>query len=242
MVKSNILLPFSGGSIPERLLRNRGRLRYAVASHLVSKLKRAFEAFMRDEWNPSVSREVSEYRISLTSWRPRLPGLPLVLLTLVQQTLRPKEIVVWLTLEDHEALAGSIRERFREFGVRFQICDDLKPHKKWLPMLEEGHRNPFVICDDDIMYPRKWFAALATEDRPNAYVGTKCHRITLGSNGAVGPYSAWKKQIRTDGHPSHYVFITGCGGGVIHPDRIAKRFLDRTEIFRQCPRSDDILA
>ena len=226
--------------MPERLLRNRGRLRNAIAFHHVRILKRAFEAFMQDDWNPSVSREISEYRISLTSWRPRLPHLPLVLLTLLQQTLRPKEIVVWLTVEDHAALAENIRERFGEFGVCFQICDDLQSHKKWLPMIEEGHRDPFVICDDDIIYPKEWFAALVTENRSDAYVGAKCHRIVLDSNRAVGPYSAWKKQIRTDGQPSHYVFITGCGGGVIHPDRISNKFLDRTEMFKQCPRNDDI--
>jgi hypothetical protein len=195
---------------------------------------------MQDKWRPAVSREVSDYRISLTSWRPRLPDLPLVLLTLLQQTLRPKEIVVWLTVEDHNAFAGNIREQFGKFGVRFQICDDLKVHTKWLPMIEEGHHKPFVICDDDIIYPREWFAALAAEDRPDAYVGGKCHRIVVEPNGLVAPYSAWEKQIRTDGQPSHSIFITGCGGAVIHPDRISHRFLDRAEIRRVCPRADDI--
>lgn len=237
---SRVFLPLSGGKIPELLLRNRGRTRLVVANYLVHRLRQAYQAFLQGDWNPSVSREASDYPISLTSWRPRLPDLPLVLLTLLQQTLRPKEIVVWLTVEDHKALAGKIREQFGVFGVRFQICDNLKSHKKWLPMIEEGHRKPFVICDDDIIYPREWFAALVTEDRSDAYVGAKCHRINLGSNKSVGLYSAWKKQIRTDGQPSHYVFITGCGGAVIHPDRISNKFLDRTEMFKQCPRNDDI--
>ena len=197
-------------------------------------------AFLRDEWRPIISREVSGYRISLTSWRPRLPYLPLVLLTLLQQTLRPKEIVVWLTVEDYKTLAESIRERFGGFGVHFQVCDDLKMHKKWLPMVEEGHREPFIICDDDIIYPKEWFAALVAEDRSDAYVGAKCHRIIFGPQKAIASYSAWEKQIRTDGQPSHQVFITGCGGGVIHPDRILKKFLDRDDLFKNCPKNDDI--
>jgi hypothetical protein len=81
---------------------------------------------------------------------------------------------------------------------------------------------------------------LIAEDRADAYVGAKCHRIAFGPNQTVAPYSAWKKQIRTDGQPSHLVFNTGCGGAVIHPERIAKRFLDRNELFKQCPKNDDI--
>ncbi len=237
---SRIFLPLSGGDIPERMLRNRGRSRNAVATFLFHRLRQAYQAFMQGDWSPSVSHEVSDYRISLTSWRPRLPDLPLVLLTLLQQSLRPKEIVVWLTAEDHSALAGNIRERFGEFGVRFQTCDDLRPHKKWLPLIEEGQRDPFVICDDDTVYPYKWFEALVSEDRSDAYVGVRCHRIVVNVNGLLAPYSAWEKQIRTNGQPSHSIFVTGCAGAVIHPGRIPKAFLDRKEIARKCPGADDI--
>lgn len=240
MSKTNIFLPLSGGSISERLLRNRGRLRQALAGHHVNKLKSVLAAFLRDEWRTPAGRNVSNYRVSLTSWRPRLPELPLVLLTLLQQTLQPKGIVVWLTAGDHKSMAEPIRERFAALGIRFQICDDLKCHKKWLPIIEEGHREPFVICDDDIIYPKDWFASLVAEDRPDAYVGAKCHRITFGPQKAIDSYSAWEKQIRTDGQPSHQVFITGCGGAVIHPERISEKFLNREEMLKLCPQGDDI--
>ncbi len=240
MSLSRIFLPLSGGSISEILLRNRGRSRQAVASHLVRRLQRLNQAFMQGDWKPFISRKVSDYRISLTSWRPRLRELPLVLLTLLQQTLRPREIVVWLTIQDHQALSENVRGRFGAYGVRFQICDDLKPHKKWLPMIEAGHREPFIICDDDIIYPKGWFAALVAEDRPDAYVGAKCHSITFGPQKMIAPYLDWKKQIRTDAHPSHRVFVTGCGGAVIHPERIPLKFLNREDLIKQCPKNDDI--
>lgn len=235
-----MFLPLTGGNIAEFLLRNRGRSRHLAASYSAQNLRRACRGFLQGDWKPFISREISDWRISLTSWRPRLPELPLVLLTLVQQALRPKEIVVWLTLEDHKALAENIRQRFGAYGVRFQICDDLKSHKKWLPMIEEGQHAPFVICDDDIIYPREWFASLVAEDRFDAYVGAKCHRIALNSNKMIAPYSAWERQIRTDGRPSHKIFVTGCGGAVIHPNRIPRKFLDRAVIIRKCPKADDV--
>jgi hypothetical protein len=240
MHRSKIALPFSGGIIPERLLRNRGRLRRTVAALHVQKLRKALDALLRDQWVPLISSEVSTCWLSLTSWRPRLADLPLILITLLQQTLRPKEIVVWLTAEDHKTIAENLRVRFGELGIRFQICDNLKCHKKWLPMIEEGHQTPFVICDDDIIYPKEWFAALVAEDRSDAYVGAKCHRISIGAKGLIAPYSAWKKQIRTDGQPSHKIFVTGCGGAVIHPQRIPRAFLERAQITRHCPHADDV--
>jgi len=235
-----MFLPFSNGSLAEGLLRNRGRLRHALASYHAGRLRRTLALFLEDKWRPSSTRAVSDYRISLTSWRPRLPDLPLVLLTLLNQTLRPREIVVWLTATDHAAIAEPIRARFTAFGVRFEICADLKCHTKWLPILEEGHRAPFVICDDDIVYPRNWFGALVAEDRPDAYVGAKCHRITLDPKGLIRPYSEWEKQIGPGGPPSHRVFITGVGGAVIHPERIAAEFRDRKGLMESCPRADDI--
>jgi hypothetical protein len=40
--------------------------------------------------------------------------------------------------------------------------------------------------------------------------------------------------------PSNKIFITGCGGAVIHPSRIAEEFRDREAIFEKCPKNDDI--
>jgi len=241
MSMSNIFLPFSGGSGSERFLRNRGRLRHAVASHHVGKLRRAFEAFKRGEWKPLCNHRISNYCISLTSWRPRLPDLPLVLLALLQQTLRPKEIVVWLSEADLHNLGTLVQEHFEEFCIRFQTCtSDIGPHNKWLPMIEAGQRDPFVICDDDTIYPSEWFESLVAEDRLDAYVGCKCHRIVMGAEGLIAPYSAWEKQIENDGEPSHWIFVTGAGGAVVHPNRISPGFLDRTEVAQKCPKADDV--
>jgi len=237
---SRIHLPLTGGSLAERLLRNRGRLRQALATHLAKKTNRALATFMSGDWQPVVSQKESAIPISLTSWRPRLPQLPLVLLTLLQQSLRPKEILVWLTKEDVNLLTDETKERFQTFGVRFETCDDLKPHKKWLPMIEQGRRDPFVICDDDIVYPPEWFAALVAEDRADAYVGIRCHRVAVNADKTIASYSAWGKMVQAGDQPSHAMFVTGGGGAVIHPGRIQKNFLDRNEIMQKCPKADDV--
>lgn len=166
--------------------------------------------------------------------------LPLVLLTLIQQSLRPSAIHLWLTEEDATLLDPAVVERFGPYGLRIRVCDDLRCHKKWLPMIEAGHMDPFVICDDDIIYPRDWFGSLLKEHRDEFYAGTKCHRILRDPNGMPLPYGRWDKQIQGTGEAHHSTFVTGCGGAVIVPRRLQPRFFDRSEILAKCPRADDI--
>jgi hypothetical protein len=131
-------------------------------------------------------------------------------------------------------------DKFSAHGVRFEACDDLGPHKKWLPMIESGTRDPFVICDDDILYPRDWLGRLIHEDRRDAYVGVRCHEIRYDSAGIPLSYEKWSRDVAWEPEPSKDLFITGCGGAIIHPERIRDEFRDRGAIFEKCPRADDI--
>ena len=134
----------------------------------------------------------------------------------------------------------AIIERFSDYDVRFRICDDIKSHKKWLPLIEDGFTDSFVICDDDTLYPDDWLKQLTEEDRRDAYVGTRCHEIHYNPAGAPARYDQWKHDVGWRESPSHDLFITGVGGAVIHPDRIGKSFRDREKIMRLCSNSDDI--
>lgn len=235
------MLPRKGLDVfSERLLRDRGRTRTFLASCWHQRLTRTYEQFSKGKWTPSEPAFSSDTLISLTSWKPRLPDLPLVLLTLIQQTCRPGGINVWLTEGDLRRLDDKVVTLYRPFGVIFRTCDDLKSHKKWLPLLESGHCDPFVICDDDILYPRSWFEGLISENREDSYVGCKCHRIVYREDNSITPYRSWEKQINWHQEPSTSVFVTGCGGAIVHPNRITEEFRDRRTIFSKCPNADDV--
>lgn len=232
---------FCGGNIAHRLLRDRGRLRSFISSLNVSHIRKRLEKFLSQNWKPAQQRS-SKIPVSLTTWGPRIPDLPLVLITLLQQTLRPDEIVVWLTKSDLPRIDQTVRTLFGEFGVSFRECDDLGCHKKWLPMITNGQRTPFAICDDDILLPSEWFENLISESlaHPEAYVGMRAHRINRSSEKDMLPYGQWEKDIAFTGVVENDVFITGAGGAVIHPDRINPPFLDWNFITQHCPRADDI--
>jgi hypothetical protein len=40
--------------------------------------------------------------------------------------------------------------------------------------------------------------------------------------------------------PTQDLFVTACGGAIIHPDIISQKFRDRSAIFENCPKADDV--
>lgn len=223
----------------ERVLRDRGRLRAFFARKCEAKLQGVYRALLRGDWTPPTGTRV-DMALSMTSWRPKFPGLPLVLISLLQQSARPSEILLWLTEEDRSFLGKEFEERFSQFGVRFLRCDELRCHNKWLHAIESGRKERFVICDDDIIYPRTWLEQLLREDRKDAYVGVRCHEAAVTSAGRFADYADWPKQIRWKESPSERIFLTGCGGTIIHPERIPEPFLQREAIAKYCPQADDV--
>ncbi|MDB4589762.1 hypothetical protein OAE15_01465 [Verrucomicrobiales bacterium] len=195
--------------------------------------------FLAEEWEPKAGRQDSTYAISLTSWSKRLNDLQLTLVTLINQEVRPAAIYVWLTEDDLNLIPRVSRRLFEAQGVQFETCVDYRSHKKWLPLILSGHHKPFVVCDDDIFYPREWFGRLVAEDRMDAYVGCKCHRMSAGESGLPGSYSDWEKLIYHQEVPSEALFATGCGGVIIHPKRLSERALDWTAIQEYALFSDD---
>lgn len=228
------------GPLGWRVLCNRGRTRAFVSRLLQKKTQRRLDAFLSGDWQPSAA--VSEKRgfaVCLTSWAPRLEALPLTLICLLEQKVAACEIFVWLTVEDLIRLQPSVREAFASRGVNFRTCENLGPHKKWLSMLQMGYDRPFVICDDDIFYPRAWLGSLVEEDLSDAYVGTRVNRMAARGSDLSG-YESWCRDIAWDGKPSVWNFVTGCGGAVIHPERIGSDFRDWGRIQNECPKADDI--
>jgi hypothetical protein len=227
------------GEATTRLLKNRGRIRGFYSRLLTGRMRRKLCLAKNGRLSlPSVGPQDSP-PISLTSWPPRYDSLPLVLLNLLSQDLLPSKILVWLTASDHARLDPGLIALFERSLVEFRLSDDFGPHKKWLPKVEEGSA-PFVICDDDTFYPPGWFRALVSEADPAAYVAHRCHWMTIAKDGSLSAYADWPKDISSPADPSHRLFPTGCGGTLIHPDRIPKSFRDWNTIYAMCPRADDI--
>lgn len=221
------------------LLKNRGRTRN-ILSYLLTKLM-AEKLINIKKGNITLPKYGNSDLppISLTSYPPRYDSLPLVLLNLLDQSKLPSKIYVWLSQDDYNLFDSGLIDLFQSSIVEFHKTKDYGCHKKWIDLVNENDK-PFVICDDDIFYPKHWYQSLIDSDDGISYIGHRCHSINMSSNLEILPYSEWDKDIQMLGYSSHRLFPVGCGGTLIYPDRISSNFKDWSLISKLCPKADDV--
>lgn len=230
------------GKIITAMLRDRGRSRQFMIKWLQDRQQKRLGAILKGKLKLASPRAVANVPVSITSWTPRKGPLPLVLLSMIEQTLLPSTVHVWLCPEDRDMISEEHRVFFGGHGVLFHECDNIGPHKKWLPLIESGYEDPFVIADDDTFYPKDWFSSLVGEGErhPGEVVAHRCHRIAVGKREMPDPYARWQRAVGFQKEASHDLFPVGCGGVMVRPEGISEEFRRRELIAELCHKADDI--
>jgi len=184
-----------------------------------------------------------ELVISLTSYPARFSKLHLTLKSLLDQSIRPDKVLLWIAHDDTDKLPDAVRALESDtFEVR--SCDDLRNFKKILPSLA-AYPNAFIlICDDDTYYPDDWLKSLvdAFDPKEPSIVCHRAHRIRYLANGRIAPYRTWERNVagtwtespRTD------ILPTGNGGVLYPPGSLPPETTDLTLIRKFSETSDDV--
>ena len=178
--------------------------------------------------------------ISLTSHPPRFSTLHLTIKSLLAQSVKADEILLWIADEDIALLPCSVLE-LQPAGLRIRSCPNLRSYKKIIPLLRERPNCYILIADDDVYYYSNWLKDLLKEYRPgrSEVLCHRAHGIRVNDNGLPLPYREWKSELRTKSC-SRLVFPTGVGG-VLYPPRSFHADVTREDLFSTlCPTTDDI--
>lgn len=89
--------------------------------------------------------------VSLTSYKPRLANLPIVIDTIFAQTVPPDLIV--LNLAYDEILPDNVADYLTTHGVEIFRVADTKVYKKLIPTLKRYPNDAVITIDDDFLYP-----------------------------------------------------------------------------------------
>lgn len=177
--------------------------------------------------------------VSLTSFPERIPTLHICLSSLLQQTVKPDMLVLWLAKEQFPNLEADLPEeilRLKQFGLTIRWWHDVKPYKKLVPILPEHPEDIIVTTDDDVFYDKEWLERLYTSylEFPQHI---HCHRTTkiLLKNGRLkGRYEQNYK------FPSFANKLSG-GGGVLYPPHSLYKDITNEKLFMElAPTNDDI--
>ena len=134
----------------------------------------------------------SKIIVSVTSFPARIETTGAVIEQMLYQTVRPDEIILWLSKEQFPEREVQLPKRILElrdkFGVKIGWCDgDMKAYKKFLPALKEYPEDLLIIIDDDLLYPIDLIEKLADahEKFPNSIIASRVHKVGVDDEGKL---------------------------------------------------------
>lgn len=183
-----------------------------------------------------------EVIVSLTTYGRRLHDVYLTIESIMQGTVKPNRIILWLQ-EDYETkrLPSSLL-RLQSRGLEIEYCSDLKSYKKLVPALVKYPKACIVTIDDDVIYDVDMLECLLNSwyHHPTCIHAHRVHQITTNSDGTIKKYSEWSKCTVPDGEPSSRLLFTGVGGVMYPPCCLAEETTTASLFQRLAPWADDL--
>ena len=160
--------------------------------------------------------------VSLTSYPARFPTLHICLKSILNQTMKPTKVILWL---DKDVSLDSVPKKVLKLQKKGLIIrsegESLKPHKKYFHAMKEFKNACIVTVDDDVIYTRDMLASLYTsyQKHPDCISARRVHKIQYDINNKAVDYNSWVYDCKKDPGPSKQLIATGVGG-VLYPPHI----------------------
>lgn len=181
--------------------------------------------------------------VSLTSYSKRFETLERTIKSLIDQSVRPDHLVLWLGERDLPLLPPGVRA-LEGHGLEIRESEDSRSATKLLPSLEAFPEATVVTADDDLYYEPQWLERLveASRNSPGDIIGYRAHMAQVDAQGTPTPYRYWEfeTQALADPGAGSALFLTGVAGVLYPPHSLHPDVLDRELYLELCPRADDI--
>lgn len=206
-----------------------------------SLVSQVYFSFAREK---SKTTDDSHYIISLTSYSKRFKNLHLTIESLLQQSLPPKNIYLWLSTDDINKNRGIPKKisALQNRGLTIKIKkDNIRSYKK-LSYISEvlSHDVKHILtADDDIMYPRTWAEQLIHKSVENDCISCfRGHNFVIENN--IYDYKKAIKNNTSFDIPSFNLIPTGCSG-IAYPKESISKLVSEFSLFNTlAPDTDDI--
>lgn len=188
--------------------------------------------------------DTHEIIVSLTTFPERISTVWITIATMMNQTYKPKKIILWLAKDqfpDEKGIPYNLL-RLKKRGLEICFCDDLKPHKKYYYTMQKYPHEYVVTVDDDVLYPENHLEQLWQTHLkyPKAVCCQYAHKIVYDHEGKIAVYSNWQGGYEKGIEPSMQYMPVGCGGVLYPPDCLDKEIFNKNSIMDLCPQMDDL--
>lgn len=180
--------------------------------------------------------------ISLTSYGKRVHQAYITLETIMQQTVKPNRIVLWLAEDEFstQTLPLSL-QRLIPRGLEIRFCKNIKSYKKLIPSLQAYPNDILITIDDDVFYPLDFLEYMLNSYKkdPQKIYFYRGHRIKLTKNNSISNYKTWTFGIE-DTICDIKNFPVGCGGVLYPPNSLHSEVFNEKAFMSICPNADDV--
>lgn len=236
------------------LFKNKGNLaqkflKKLTQKHLNPRQKKKIEKRLNNFETSGINKEKREKKliISLTSYPGRIYDIHFSIYSLLNQTVKPDEVILWLSEDEFPNKEADLSKELLKLtknGLSVKWCkNNLKVYQKYIPALREYPNDIIITVDDDIYYSSTFLEKLynAYLEEPDCIHCHKAYKITLNQSNNLLPYEDWQKDVKR-AEPSFLNFNTGVGGVLYPPNSLHKDVLNENLFLNLSPSDDDVWA
>jgi len=182
-----------------------------------------------------------EIIVSLTTYDNHLYDVYLAIESIMQQTIKPNRIILWLADELKNTDIPLTLRRQQKRGLEIRYCKDIRSYKKLIPALKAFPQDVIITIDDDSLYHFDLIENLinAYKKNPKYIHCAKMRQIKLRNKTTFEKYKKWMhKHENFDASPLN--FPIG-GGGVLYPPHCFNEEVFNENVFMDiCKYADDV--
>ncbi|MCM1034566.1 MAG: hypothetical protein NC404_02970 [Bacteroidales bacterium] len=182
-----------------------------------------------------------EVIVSLTSYGKRISEVYLAIESIMQGTMKPNRIILWLAEEERGKTLPITLLLQQQRGLQVEYCADIRSYKKLIPTLQKYKEAAIITVDDDIMYNIDFVENLVRSHikQPNVVCANRIRKMSRDVKGTLTSYLQWSLEA-TDYSDYQLNFLTS-GGGTIFPPHIFPNEVFNEKVFMEiCPYADDV--
>lgn len=183
--------------------------------------------------------------VSLTTHGKRIHTVHLAIESILQQSVKPNRIVLYLGAEEFSDVLQlpAILRRQMERGLEVRFVRDQKSYTKLLPALREFPESNIITVDDDLLYPYDMLEGLinAHNEHPDCICCHASLTITFRSASELNDFSSFSYEIPSYQDCMSPYFLPEGYAGVIYPPHSLHPSVFDEELFMQLsPTADDL--
>ena len=182
--------------------------------------------------------------VTLTSFPERIKEVHLGITTLLNQTLKPDMIILWLAEDEFPNKEKDLPQallNLQKYGLTIRWCENLKSYKKIVPALLEYPDDILVTADDDLFYRKDWLELLykSYEQNPDYLYGHRIKEILTVKEGQNVTAKYLDMPVNSQTENKNYLATSGAG--LLFPPGSLYKDAARSELFMNlAPQGDDL--